>query len=73
MKKPSQSTSLTRWYRCQNQAVSRPITMPPKTPGFWYAAAVTLASPVTQVPNQVPPVVNVEPGAQSTGKACSTA
>ena len=35
LKNPSQSTSFVRWKRCQKYAVSRPITMPPKTPGFW--------------------------------------
>ncbi len=35
LKKPSQSTSLVRWYRAQKKAASRPMTMPPKTPGFW--------------------------------------
>lgn len=34
LKKPSQSTSLVRWKRCQTTAVSSPIRMPPSTPGF---------------------------------------
>lgn len=34
VEKPSQSTSRVRWNRCQTIAVSSPMRMPPRTPGF---------------------------------------
>lgn len=44
LKKPSQSTSFLRWYRCHSTAASRPIRMPPRTPGLLYVAAMSAPS-----------------------------
>ncbi len=41
LKKPSQSTSLVRWNRCHSTAASRPMMMPPRTPGSLYVAATS--------------------------------
>ena len=68
LKNPSQSTSFVRWKRAQKNAASSPITMPPKTPGFWYVNAVTVPSDAWQPI----PATAFAPPAQSFGNWRST-
>ncbi|CAM5229549.1 hypothetical protein SFUMM280S_06740 [Streptomyces fumanus] len=68
MKNPSQSTGFVRWHRGQKYAASRPITIPPNTPGFWYVNAVTDPSASRQ------PTCGTafDPAGQSSGNCRST-